>query len=302
MMTKSNIFENLEALRDLWSIPSDFNSEPVANFPLTYYEYFLQEIKRLGIKVITYHDIFKDSDDWNYESYYKKEYSDWKKQNNKSKEIFLTIQHDVDNHPYFTKRMVAMEAFYGIRSNIFIFRDRFTQNGNDPSYIIDHNFFRQAQRHGFVIGYHQNALALAGFNLEKAVQRYRDDVNWLRNIYDIKFVVPHGGIGGQVNGKQIFNFDVPMPEEFRDNLRWVFNRYGAKFDNKWSDGGLRKTRDIKRIKKFDIVNQFLYKFNAGERNFCLVHPQRWGFNVDTQQNPLLAREKWYLAICNSQAN
>jgi hypothetical protein len=298
-MTKKDIFNKPEELKKLWARPEDVTTEPISNFPLTYYEHFLQEIKRLGIHIITYQDIFKHNNDWNYKFYFPKEYIKWKYKNYNSDAIYLLIQHDVDNHPFFTKRMVAMEAYYGIRSNIFLFTERYTQNGPDSSYVIDHDFFRQAEEHGFVIGYHQNAFALAGFDMKKAKQRYREDVNQLRQLYDIQFVVPHGGAGLEVNGKKICNADVPMPEEFEGNLRWVFNRYGVKFDKRWSDGGLRKTRDQKRIQGFDLVNHFLYDLKEGTRNFCLVHPQRWGYNVDTQQNPLLAKEDWYQKMCSA---
>ena len=129
--------------------------------------------------------------------------------------IYLLIQHDVDNHPYFTKRMAIIESHYDIKSNIFIFKDRYTNRGIDESYIIDHNFFKELQDYGFVIGYHQNAFALSGFNMDKAIERYRNDVNYLRKFYDIQFVVPHGGIGRELNGTMVHNVDVPMPGEFQ---------------------------------------------------------------------------------------
>jgi hypothetical protein len=298
-MKLQNIFQNHDQLKKLYLEPADAPSEPIANFPLAYYEIFLQEIKRLDIVVITYQDLFRNSDDHNYESFYPDEHKNWMKFMRDPKKTYLLIQHDIDNHPFFTKRMVAMEACYGIRSNIFMFNDRYTANGKDPSYKIDHDFFQQAQANGFVVGYHQNAFALSGFDMETAVERYRYDVHCLREKYDIRFVVPHGGAGCVINGKPFCNVDVPMPEEFRGNLRWVFNRYGVRFDKKWSDGGLRKTRDIKRIKGFDLVNHFLCKLKKGTRNFCLVHPQRWGYNVDPQQNPLLHKQKWYQDICAS---
>lgn len=285
-------------LKKIFRAPKNIRNEPVSNFPLSYYEYFLKEIKRLGIKVITYKDLFHDSDDWNYRDFYPVELANWNSRRNKN-DTYLVIQHDIDNHPFFTKRMLAMEAAYGIRSNIFLFCERYSKNGPDSSYIIDHPFFLKAQNQGFVIGYHQNAFALSGFDMSKAIERYRADVNQLRAIYQIDFVVPHGGAGSIVNGKMLHNVDVPIPKELIGNLRWVYNRYGVKFDRKWSDGGLGKSRDIERIRNLDLVNSFLHKLKKGTRNFCLIHPQRWGYNVDTQVNPLLAKEEWYRNICSN---
>ena len=106
-------------------------------------------------------------------------------------------------------------------------------------------------------------------------------------------MVPHGGVGAEIDGRMVLNKDVPMPAEFEGNLRWVFNGYGARFAGRWSDGGLRKSRDLERLAKLDIINSFLRGLKPGTRNFCLVHPQRWGFNVDTSQNPMLAEQSWY---------
>jgi hypothetical protein len=157
-----------------------------------------------------------------------------------------------------------------------------------------------------VIGYHQNALQLAGFDLPLAIERFRFDVNELRQRYDIQFMVPHGGVGREIDGVMRHNADVPLPPEFEQpsgGLRWVYNKYGAAFALKWSDGGLRKERDPQRIGNFDLIRNFLQKIKPGTRARCLIHPQRWGFHIDIDANPLLAREPWYrelVAHANAQ--
>ena len=299
MSESIKIFKNLEALKKLYKRPLDIKDEPLSNFPIGYYEKFLQQIKEMGIDIITYKDIFKVSKDRDHKSFYDREYRDWKRKYCDPTKIYLLIQHDIDNLPNFTKRMVAMEAVYGIKSNIFMFRDRYIPNGVDETYKVDHEYFQEAEKNGYVIGYHQNAFALSGFSMEEASKRFISDVNHLRNFYNIEFVVPHGGAGGVVNGNKIHNFDVEIPEEFKNNLRWVFNRYGIRFSRKWSDGGLGKTRDMERIKTFDIVNKFLPELEKGNRYFCLIHPQRWGYNLNTSINPMLAEEKWYKDICST---
>ncbi|MCH8822213.1 MAG: hypothetical protein IH984_01775 [Planctomycetes bacterium] len=292
------IFNSKYNPAEIYSPPEHISDEPISNFPLKWYEEFLQRLIDLEIEVITYRDLFDGSDDWNYRSNYKREFINWSKTVCDPNKRYLLIQHDVDNHPFFTKRMVAMEAVYGIRSNIFIFRHRYSSVCDDPPYEIDHEFFQEAQKREFVIGYHQNALPLAGFDVKKAIERYGSDVLHLRQLYDIEFVVPHGGVGVERDGRKIHNLDVPMPPEYEGNLRWVYNRYGAKFTKRWSDGGLRKTRDPKRIEGFDLVGKFLPSLKPGTRNFCLIHPQRWGYNVDPQQNLMLAEQAWYKQVCS----
>jgi hypothetical protein len=281
-------FDDAAALRKLCEPPRDPSDEPEVAFPFGWYKQFLDEIMRLGVEVVTYRDLFRTSGDRDYRSNFPAEYQQWPKTRDRGVR-YLLIQHDVDNHPDFTKRMVAMEALYGIRSNVFLFCRRWTSSDPDAPYDVDHAFFQEAERHGFVIGYHQNALALAGFDLDGAVERFRADVSELRKLYNIEFVVPHGGAGLEVNGKTLHNVDVPVPPELEGNLRWVYNRYGVRFQS--------KCRDLKRLQSLDIIRSFLHMLQPGTRNFCLVHPQRWGFNVDRNQNPLLAQQPWYEEIC-----
>jgi hypothetical protein len=271
---------------------------------LGFFEQFLQEIQRLEIEVITFADLFQSSNDWDYRSHYPQEFADWRKHVMDPRKRYLLLQHDVDNHPFFTKRMVAMEAIYGVRSNIFLFNERYSEDQDTPPYEVDHEFFQAAERKGFIIGYHQNALQLAGFDLDRAVERFRFDVSELRKRYNIQFMVPHGGVGREINGMMHHNADVPLPPEFESpsgRLRWVYNKYGATFGLKWSDGGLRKERDPNRIGNFDLIKAFLRQIKPGTRARCLIHPQRWGFNVDIDANPLLAQQLWYRELVEQAA-
>lgn len=294
-----SVFDNPTQLREMLAPPAEVSDEPPCNFPLEFYEQFLREIKRLNIQVITFRDLFEGSDDWDYRSNFPRERAQWKKTRD-PRLIYLVIQHDVDGRPHFTQRMVAMEALHGIRSNIFIFRDRGSKTGEIKKYKIDHEFFQEAQQRGFVVGYHQNALHLAKFNMNGAVERFRFDVQYLRTLYDIQFFVPHGGVGREIDGVMCHNLDVPMPPELEGptgRLRWVYNGYGPEFHQRWSDGGLVKIREPRRVAALDIIRAFLHQLKPGTRSFALIHPQRWGYNVNPTSNPLLAQQPWYQELC-----
>ena len=293
------VFDKPARLLELLAPPSDPSDEATCNFPLAFYEQFLREIKRLGIQVITYRDLFDGSDDWDYRSKYPHEFKRWSKSCD-PRAMYLVLQHDVDVLPHFTQRMIAMEALYGFRSNIFIFRDRISRLGKRPPYDIDHAFFQEAERNGFVIGYHQNALQLSEFDIDRAVERFRSDVEHLRRLYDIQFFVPHGGRGREIDGVMRYNVDVPMPPELESSagrMRWVYNGYGPKFALTWSDGGISLLRDHKRTASLDIIKMFLHKLRPGTRNFALIHPQRWGYNLEPGKIPLLAEQPWYQRMC-----
>ena len=269
-------------------------NEPESEFPIGFYEEFLQEIIRRGIKTVTYADLFASCSDFDHLHGFPQEFRQWETVRD-PQSTYLVIQHDVDNYPDHTKRMVQLEASYGIHSSIFIFVERATSHGVDCSYQIDHDYFQEMESLGYVIGYHQNALSLTT-NLHDAKERFISDVHTLRKRYKIEFVVPHGGRSVTISGTQHFNHDIDIPDELNQSLRWVYNKYGVKFATRWSDGGLRKSRDPDRLANADLVGSFLASLKPGTRNFCLVHPQRWGLNVNDQLNPLLARQGWYQRV------
>ncbi|MEM1244798.1 MAG: hypothetical protein AAGK22_00420 [Acidobacteriota bacterium] len=287
-------FTDRAALRQLASSRSD--KEPLGDFPLDWYEDFLRQVTERGIEVLTFRDLFEDSDDWRYDNHYKREFAQWNKRRDPSK-TYLLLQHDVDNHPSFTERMLALEALYGVRSNVFIFRRRYTRrHGAGAPYPVDYEFLQHAERAGFVIGYHQNALHLADFDFDLARRIYLEDVEYLRRHFTIDFMVPHGGLGIEVEGQMKYNRDVPMPAELEGSLRWVFNGYGATFTSRYSDGGMRKNRDRQRLERLDLHGSFLDNLRPGTRNFCLVHPQRWGFRINPGFNPMLEEMPWYRSM------
>lgn len=278
------------------SLPQNPSSEPESNFPLAYFEYFLSEVRRRGIITLTYGELFAESTDFDHENFFPEEFSAWEAKKDPSA-TYLLIQHDIDNHPEFTRRIVQMEKGFGIRTNIFMFTERANRLSTEAEYEVDHTFFAEAESSGFVIGYHQNALSLAQTSLESANGRFLTDVNDLRTRYKVDFVVPHGGRGTVIDGSVKHNFDVPIPVELRDSLRWVYNKFGVRFHNRWSDGGLRKVQDEARLVQLNLVDHFLRSLRPGTRNFCLIHPQRWGVNVNPRANPMLEKMGWYRKVC-----
>ena len=294
-----SIFADAALLQRVCAPPADVKSEFASVFPLGWYREFLEALRQRDVQMITYRDLFEDSDDWDYKGGYRSEYAHWRKARDPQK-IYLLIQHDVDYVPNFTKRMMAMEALYGMRANIFLFNELYQSDRPGPydgtPYDVDHGFFHEAQRCGFVIGYHQNAFALAGFQIEPAIERFRRDVAELSSLYSIEFFCPHGGPGGEVDGKMLHNHDVPIPPELASRVRWVYNRHGPRFAGRWSDGGIWKLTDPERLQQLDIL-KFVESMKPGHRYFALIHPQLWGYNIDPHYAPALGEQAWYRDVC-----
>lgn len=284
------------ALRKIAQPPNDPSTEYGCVFPLGWYESLLQEIQQRGIVALTYSDLFAHSDDRDWENCYEREFKHWHEHIRDPQATYLLIQHDVDFVPDFTKRMVALEALYGIRSSIFVF-NRFVDEipadspYDDSPYVVDHEFFTAMQQRGFVIGYHQNALSVTK-NLEDATQQFANDVMALREHYDIRYFCPHGGRAVEIDGRRLHNFDVPVPDVLRDSLRWVYNRYALRYSGRFSDGGLRRVNDPQHLQRLNLAG-FLNALEPGRRYFALIHPQLWGYNINRAYNPALSEQQWY---------
>jgi hypothetical protein len=301
----TSVFDDPAALERLRHPPADPEQEYGSVFPFRWYEAFLDALAERDVVTITYRDLFEGCDDREWDNGYPHEHARWKAQRDPDR-IYLLIQHDIDFVPEFTVRMVALEAARGIRSSIFMFHER---AGNAPAdspyddrpYVVDHDFFREAQDRGFVIGYHQNALALTEGPMEQAVRRFEQDVAHLDRHYRVEYFCPHGGGGRAIDGAMKHNFDVPVPAALRDRLRWVYNRYGMRFAARYSDGGLRRLVDPDRLARLDILGEFVNKMQPGRRYFALVHPQLWGYNINRAYNPRLLEQPWYRAVLERYA-
>lgn len=282
--------------------PADPASEYASVFPLDGYLAFLDVLRERDVSVITYDDLFAGSDDWDHESCYEREFRRWHAERRDPERIYLLIQHDVDFVPEFTQRIVALEAAAGVRSNVFLFHEinRDIPAGSpydDRPYDVDHAYFRVAEEAGFVVGYHQNAIARAGTSVADATACFRDDVAALRRHHAIDYFCPHGGPGRTIDGRLYRNFDLDIPAELRGTLRWVYNRYGVRFSKRYSDGGLRRIDDPNRLAGLDLL-AFARSLQPGQRAFALIHPQLWGYNVQPSYNPHLATQPWYRDLCD----
>ncbi len=290
---EASVFDDPRALRALVAPGADREYGSV--FPLGYYEEFLALLRERSVRTLTYRDLFEGCDDRDHAAGYPREHEHWARHRRDPGCIDLVIQHDVDFAPAFTRRMVALEALHSVRSSIFIFGER--EPGvppdspyDDTPYEVDHAFFAGAERRGFVVGYHQNALSLTG-DLDAAVDRFRRDVAALRSRYAIEFFCPHGGRPVEVAGAPRHNLDVPMPAELARSLRWVYNRHGLRFSGRFSDGGLRRITDPKRLDGLDLL-RFARGMEPGKRYFALVHPQLWGYDRNPEYNLRLAERPW----------
>lgn len=288
-------FEDASARAALIERPT--TTEFPSVFPLAAYGAWLDRLQELNVRFITFGDLLDKSRDFDHEHGYPDEWARWRKRRDTNR-IEVLIQHDVDFVPDFTRRMMAMEAERGIRSSVFVFNELANDFPpgtwyDDTPYHLDDRFLRGAQQAGFVIGYHQNVVPRCDGTMDGAVALFRDDVRALRERFDIRYFCPHGGRGATVDGEMRRNHEIDIPDDLRKSLRWIYNRYALRWSGRWSDGGIRRTEDPERLDALDLMGSFTPTLEPGNRYFVLVHPQWWGYNVDTAFNPALSARPWF---------
>lgn len=276
-----------------------------AYFPRSYLEGFLYHLadQPERYRIITYADLDFDGDRDEVAGF-PREQKAWERRraeltDDPDRTIFVLLQHDVDSRPERTHPVLELEAELGLPSNVMIFAERHDRKLLKRSgqlaltpYPVDHERLTQlVDLHGFIVGYHTNAVERAGWDLTAAVGVFAHDLDRLDDRYGIRFFSPHGGVPGP-NGTNNNNF--VLPNHLRQRVRWVHNRYTVRFDGNFSDGGINNPkRDIRQRDLRDFVESW----RPGRRYRVLVHPQYYAEHVPPADHLLVA--DWYARLFES---
>jgi hypothetical protein len=188
---------------------------------------------------------------------------------------------------------VARESAHrGLPANLMIFnrrvhRKQLRDTGvlGFTDYPLDSELLqRLEQEHGFVIGYHSNAMEQALWNEGAALERFREDIAELRTRHDVRFFSPHGGVRGPFSAN---NSSLLLSPDLARDVRWVANRFGPRFTASYSDGGLN---NLTRLQLKDL-RTFVRSWQPGRRYRVLTHPQYYVH--DAQPRERLLSAEWY---------
>tara|TARA_B100000405_G_scaffold289378_1_gene238723 strand:+ start:1152 stop:2030 length:879 start_codon:yes stop_codon:yes gene_type:complete len=274
-----------------------------AGFPANYLDSFMRMLvePERNIEVITYSDLdFRD--DFDYENSYRSEWGNWlesmKNGDRDPEKIYVILQHDVDDSPERTHRLLGVQEDLGVRSNVMIFnrpvnRGLLAKTGiveyND--YPVDMDLFLRLQEKGWLFGYHSNSFEQAAFDFEKSGQFFIEDVEELRSKgLKIEFFCPHGGARDS-EGRSNVHFG--MPEEMRESVRWVLNRHSIKLNGVRSDGGFRNKE---RWDNLDL-RDFVRSWKPGKRYRLNLHPQH--YHDDFLPHEPFMESTWYRELVES---
>jgi len=275
---------------------ADRPPEGTAPFPFRFYVEFLEFLAaHPDIQIITYADL-PWGGDFDAARGYPREKARWQRKLRlkllSPKKIYVLVQNDVDTHPQRTEAVLRHHERTGIPANVMIFNRRVdrrhlvrTGELSLTPYELDDDYLRSLERKGFVFGYHMNAHERALFDMEKAQEIFSEDIVALRERFNIRFVTAHGGAPSP-SGKN--NRDVPMPAQYRNDMRWVHNGFSPFFKSTYSDGGLNSP--LRDPTKRDL-RDFVKSWKRGHRYRVLLHPQYYAEDINPSARLLLAQ--WY---------
>ena len=194
----------------------------------------------------------------------------------------VLLQHDADHTPYKTVDLMEYERSLGIRSSAYFF---YKQNLSDrwEPYTLDIHRLQSLEKIGFEIGYHLNAYELADYDLDKAFDLIRQDLDFLQKHFQITSFVPHGGIPGPDG---INNQMIPYSGVLRQ-YQWPYHLRGLKHDYYWSDGSIGS-------ESLQDPREMIRKLEHDQRMMFLMHPQYYGDELAPDYEKLpIAKERWW---------
>ncbi|MCG8601798.1 MAG: hypothetical protein MI807_16780 [Verrucomicrobiales bacterium] len=269
-----------------------------AYIPLCYYTGFLELLREFDdiFEVKTFRDL-KWGRDFNHEECYPSEWAKWNLTSSPRK-ITVVIQHDVDSRPERSWLAAREEEKLNIPSTFMIFNNRIGRKVYEKEgrmeytgYFVDYDLLHKLTAKGWDVGYHTNAMDLALFDDDLAKRIFLRDVRELRESFDIRFFSPHGGLRSPTGRT---NNCITPPDLEKLDLRWVHNRFAARFHGQWSDGGINSP---KRDPGNRDLRLFVAGMEPGRRYRILTHPQYYDHEFDGNSGRI-GEASWFRDVEN----
>jgi len=112
----------------------------------------------------------------------------------------VVLRHDCDDLFFRSVAMVHLETRLRLNSSLYLFCEpewpapiRIRYWAGSEKWVC---LLQAAEKEGIEVGYHMNAYARADFDLPKAVDMFRSDVQYLRRFFSIETFTCHGGRRG----------------------------------------------------------------------------------------------------------
>ncbi|MCB0397206.1 MAG: hypothetical protein KDD36_11155 [Flavobacteriales bacterium] len=185
----------------------------------------------------------------------------------------VILRHDVDDLPENSHRTAIIEHQLGIKG---VYYFRIVRQSNHP------NVIRDIAALGHEIGYHYEDLALARGDMQKAIKKFEDNLNYFREYYLVKTICMHGSPRSRWDNRKVwekYNYrDFGISGE--PYLDLDFNKFAYLTDTgrTWN-GALVSVRDkvsSPHQLNFARTDQIIENVKTLPDHLMItVHPQRW---------------------------
>jgi hypothetical protein len=144
------------------------------DFTLATYEFLLMALQERGYTFITFEDYISDT----------------------SRKNVIMLRHDVDKRPQNSAATARLEQSLGIEASYYF---RIVDESNDPATI------REIVSLGHEIGYHYEDMALTGGDTKRAIEQFRNNLNYFREYYPVKTICMHGSPLSKWDNRKIWD-------------------------------------------------------------------------------------------------
>ncbi len=206
---------------------------------------------------------------------------------------FVILRHDVDLKAGNSLETAKIEASMGIRASYYF---RVVPQSNQPDII------KAIAALGHEIGYHYEDLSLFAGNKEKAIEHFKNQLDYFRQFYPLKTICMHGSPASRIDNRSIWteynykNFEIIGEPYFdflnRDEVLYLTDTArmwdGDKFNfrDKKILSSTKKPTTISEVKSqhsvihstFDLIHWF-NNSTTRENIMITTHPQRWTDNL-----------------------
>lgn len=226
------------------------------DFTLKIYKQLLESLLSTGYKFVPFGDYCAESSD----------YSGGK---------FVMLRHDVDLKAENSLATAKIEHSLGVRASYYF---RVVPQSNKPEII------KAIAGLGHEIGYHYEDMAICGGDTEKAIEHFKDKLQYFRQFYPVKTICMHGAPRSKYDGKDLWkkydyrDYGIIGEPYFDVDFNQLF--YLTDTGRCW-DGSKFSVRDKVQTtftQTYHTTSQIITAANESSlpnQIMITTHPQRW---------------------------
>lgn len=192
-------------------------------------------------------------------------------------ETGIVMRHDVDRYPKNSLHIAFVEKELEIKSTYYFRANKCSFN---------HEIIKEISSMGHEIGYHYEDLSDANGDHNKAIDLFKDNLNRLREISEVRTISMHGRPMSKFDNRDLWKkyniLDYELTGEAYLTINYKDIYYFSDTGRTWNDNGINIRDKVATSLKMKLSNtDSLISFinhNSQLKIAILTHPERWNDN------------------------